>query len=111
MVLEIKIIQVKKICVLMHDKKHNLKKFNNKILKKVYFISPDKIKKKIFKKNLRTVVGFHTRNVPHKGHEWIHNFGNKKSFFEALRQKGLIIEDYNKDQYIIKNLINNEELF
>ena len=31
--------------------------------------------------------------------------GNKKSFFEALRQKGLIIEDYNKDQYIIKNLI------
>ena len=31
--------------------------------------------------------------------------GNKKSFFEALRQKGLIIEDYNKDQYIIKNLV------
>ena len=31
--------------------------------------------------------------------------GSKKSFFEAVKQKGLIIENYNKDQYIIKNLV------
>ena len=31
--------------------------------------------------------------------------GSKKSFFEAAKQKGLVMEDYNKDQYVIKNII------
>jgi len=91
----------------------DIKKFNNKILKKVYFISPDKIKKKIFKKNLRTVVGFHTRNVPHKGHEWIHNFGLKKC--DGLLIQPMIgqFRKYEfKDQYIIKtNLILIKKIY
>ena len=31
--------------------------------------------------------------------------GSKKSFFEAAKQKGLVMEDYNKDQYVIKNIV------
>lgn len=57
--LDLKIIQIYK------------KSFKNK-----NFSDPKKIKKKL--KAFDTVAGFHTRNVPHKGHEWIHDLGLAK---------------------------------
>ncbi len=50
--------------------------FNKKLISKINFSKPNEIKKKI--KKLNKIAGFHTRNVPHKGHEWIHNLGVKK---------------------------------
>ena len=32
----------------------------------------------MLKKKLKTLVAFHTRNAPHKGHEWIHQYGLSK---------------------------------
>ena len=78
--------------------------FNNKILKKIKFIKPFKIKSEIHKKKLKTIAGFHTRNAPHKGHEWIHSYGLKKC-------GGLLIQpmigqykkyEY-KDSFIVKS--------
>ena len=60
-------------------------------LKKKYFIDGDiivrnKIKNRYSIKNIKNylksmkyVTGYHTRNIPHKGHEWIINFGLKKT--------------------------------
>lgn len=50
--------------------------FNHKVLNLINFSKPKDIKKKIRK--LEKIVGFHTRNIPHKGHEWIHSYGVKK---------------------------------
>ncbi len=78
-----------------------IKKFNKKILKKVNFDNPKIIKKKL---NKATCAGFHTRNVPHKAHMWIHKFGKSKC------QKVLIqpmIGQFNKgefkENYLIKS--------
>tara|TARA_B100002051_G_C16701371_1_gene621197 strand:+ start:1048 stop:1734 length:687 start_codon:yes stop_codon:yes gene_type:complete len=53
-----------------------IKNFNKTILKEINFSTPEMIKNKLIK--LKKIVGFHTRNVPHKGHEWIHDLGIKK---------------------------------
>ena len=45
--------------------------YNTKKLPK-YFIPPKLFKKKIQK--IKFLPGFHTRNVPHTAHQWIHNF-------------------------------------
>ena len=50
--------------------------FNKRVIKNINFSSPIEIKKKIGK--LKMIAGFHTRNIPHKGHEWIHSLGAKK---------------------------------
>ena len=56
------------------------KKLNKKKLVDKNFVSPwqfnKKIKNKIKTKN--TLAGFHTRNVPHEAHQWIHRFLLKK---------------------------------
>ena len=52
--------------------------FNKNILKNLDFTFPNLIKKKLNKYNLKTIAGFHTRNAPHKSHEWIHDLGIKK---------------------------------
>ena len=42
------------------------------------FSYPFKLKSMFLRHDLRSIVGFHTRNVPHKAHEWIHAFGLRK---------------------------------
>jgi len=81
----------------------SIKKFDNKILKKIVFIKPSNIKTKILNKKLKTLAGFHTRNVPHKGHEWIHNFGIKKCDGLLIQPMiGQFRKHEYKDEYIIK---------
>ena len=85
-----------------------IEKFNNKILDKIYFTNPEKIKRIIMKKKLKTVVGFHTRNVPHKAHEWIHSLGLKNC-------KGLLVQpmigQFKKNEYKGKYIIiSNKKL-
>ncbi len=50
------------------------KKVNKRNLKHKYFVSPLFFKKKIKIKKIKKIASFHTRNVPHKAHQWIHNF-------------------------------------
>ena len=54
--------------------------------------------------NLRSIVGFHTRNVPHKAHEWIHTFGLKKC--EGLFIQP-IIGQFKKNEYKEKIIIKS----
>ncbi len=81
-----------------------IKKFNKEILKKINFSDPIKIKNIIKKRKFKTIVGFHTRNVPHRAHEWIHSFGLKNC--EALLVQPMIGQfkrnEY-KSNYIIKS--------
>lgn len=51
-----------------------IKNFNKGLINKLNFNSPEIIKNKI---NNLSCAGFHTRNVPHRGHEWIHRYGEK----------------------------------
>ncbi len=82
----------------------NLINFNKKILKKIYFDDPAKIKKKI---NNKSCVGFHTRNAPHNGHIWIHNFG-KKYCKKILIQP--MIGQYKKGEFKEKSLIETNKI-
>lgn len=43
-----------------------------------YLANPSYLKKIIKKKKIKSIIAFHTRNIPHKAHEWIHKFGLKK---------------------------------
>ncbi len=56
----------------------SIKKFNKKIMKNINFTKPSDLKSYFSKKKIKKIVGFHTRNVPHKAHEWIHSYGLKK---------------------------------
>ena len=47
----------------------------NKQIKKEYSIS--KLKKKLT--SFKKLTGYHTRNIPHKAHEWIIDYGLKKT--------------------------------
>lgn len=79
------------------------KKVNKANLKHKYFFSPSAFKKRIKLNKISTLASFHTRNVPHKAHQWIHNFLFKK--FGALLIQPLIgqykVGEYN-DQLIDK---------
>ena len=69
----------------------------NKInLRHKYFLSPSVFKKNCKVNKISTLSSFHTRNVPHKAHQWIHNFLFKK--FGALLIQPLIGQ-YKKDEY------------
>ena len=50
--------------------------FNKNSIKQINFSKPTKIRENL--RHLKKVAGFHTRNIPHKGHEWIHSLGQKK---------------------------------
>ncbi len=50
-------------------------KYNKKLLK---FTDPKDLKKRLQKNDVNSLVAFHTRNVPHKAHQWIHDLGLKK---------------------------------
>ena len=81
-----------------------IKNFNNQIMRNLKFSYPSKIKSKFLKHKLKTIVGFHTRNVPHRAHEWIHNFGLKKC-------EGLLIHPiiglFKKNEYKEEIIINS----
>jgi sulfate adenylyltransferase len=44
-----------------------------KINKKI-FISPKQFLKSIDENKIKSISAFHTRNIPHRAHEWIHRF-------------------------------------
>ena len=84
------------------------KKYSFKHLPK-YFIDPKVFKKKI--KKLKFLPSFHTRNVPHNAHLWIHKLLHK-------RHGGLLIQpligqykagEY-KDRFIMKSNIKASKL-
>ena len=103
-------------------KKENYKFINFEILKffkkkmdKNLFITPAYLSKKI--KNLK-IASFHTRNVPHLAHQWIHRFLIKK--FDGLLIQPMIGQyktgEY-KDEIIMKlnrltkSLYRNKNVF
>ena len=71
-------------------------KLNKNNLKHKFFISPLLFKKKLKNKKISTLSSFHTRNVPHNAHLWIHNFLFKK--FGALLIQPLIGQ-YKKGEF------------
>ena len=78
----------------------DLEKTYKKNLNKNFFISPARFIKKIKRKNL---AAFHTRNVPHAAHAWIHEYLIKK--FNSLLIQPLIgqykVGEY-KDETIMR---------
>tara|TARA_Y100000816_G_scaffold284135_1_gene261882 strand:- start:603 stop:1637 length:1035 start_codon:yes stop_codon:yes gene_type:complete len=78
----------------------DIKKIYKFKLSKSFFVSPDFFKNKNKKKKL---ASFHTRNVPHRAHQWIHKYLIKK--YNSLLIQPLIGQykygEY-KDNVIIK---------
>ncbi len=74
----------------------DFQKIDKKNLKHKYFISPSRFKKKNNINKFLKLASFHTRNVPHKAHQWIHNFLFKK--YKALLIQPLIGQ-YKKGEY------------
>ena len=85
----------------------DLREENKKNLQHKYFLSPTLIKKRIKIKKISTLASFHTRNVPHKAHQWIHEFLFKK--FGALLIQPLIGQ-YNKGEYSDKLIVKTNTL-
>ena len=81
-----------------------IKNFNSKIMKNLHFSYPSEIKSKFLKCKLKTVVGFHTRNVPHRAHEWIHALGLSKCEGLFIHP---IIGQYKKNEYKEKIIIKS----
>ena len=83
------------------------KNLNKTNLKHKYFFSPSLFKKKIKVSKISKLASFHTRNVPHKAHQWIHNFLFKK--FGALLIQPLIGQ-YKKGEYSDELIIKTNKL-
>jgi sulfate adenylyltransferase len=56
----------------------SIKNFNISVMKKINYTYPEKFKNKIRNSKIKSLVAFHTRNAPHKGHEWIHRHALSK---------------------------------
>lgn len=85
----------------------DFKKIYRKNLKHKYFISPINLKKILKKNNIRVLPGFHTRNVPHKAHQWIHTYLYEK-YGSLLIQP--LIGQYKKGEYSDKLIIKSNKL-
>ena len=74
------------------------KKLIKKNMKYKNFVSPKKFKKMIKKKTNKAdfLAGFHTRNVPHMAHQWVHKF-MLKNYNNILVQP--LIGQYKKNEY------------
>ena len=83
------------------------KKINKKNLKHKYFFSPLLFKKKKKINGISRLAGFHTRNVPHKAHQWIHDFLFNK--FGALLIQPLIGQ-YKKGEYSDRLILKTNKL-
>lgn len=97
------------------DCKINNFKFHKNLIN---FHQPSKIKKYIIKNKITSLVGFHTRNVPHKSHEWIHKYGIsccKNLLIQPLigqYRKGEYKEDIiiKLNKYIVKNIYKKKNV-
>lgn len=81
-------------------------------LPKKYEIASSKYSKKILKiYKIKKIAAFHTRNVPHKSHEWIINLGLKKCNAVLISPMiGLLKKGDTKKEVVLesyKKLINN----
>ena len=85
----------------------DFKKVNKKNLKHEYFYPPSLFKRKIKINKILKLASFHTRNVPHKAHQWIHEFLFNK--FGALLIQPLIGQ-YKKGEYSDKLIIKTNKL-
>ena len=93
--------------------------FNKKIMKNINYTYPENFKNRILKSGLKTIAAFHTRNVPHRGHEWIHAHGLEKcdglliqpiiGQFKKGEFKEKIIIKTNKK--LIKEIYKNKNIF
>ena len=79
-----------------------IENFNYQIMKSLDFTYPLKLKSIISKYGFKTVAGFHTRNVPHRAHEWIHTHGLKKCDGLLIQP---IIGQFKKKEYKAKSII------
>ncbi len=61
-------------------------KFRHDSFQKPYVLTPQQIRSILRDLNMATVVGFHTRNVVHRGHEFI-----QKEALEIIKADGLLI--------------------
>tara|TARA_Y100000590_G_scaffold470302_1_gene663443 strand:+ start:1563 stop:2609 length:1047 start_codon:yes stop_codon:yes gene_type:complete len=81
-----------------------IENFKKSSISKIQFNKPEIFKKKFSK--FKKVIGFHTRNVPHRAHEWIHFFGLSKC--DALLIQPLVGQfkssEYKEDIIIKSNL-------
>lgn len=77
---------------------------NNKINNLVKFKKPSYFKKKF--KNLQKICGFHSRNVPHAGHQWLHNLALSKCKNLLIHP---LIGQYAKGEYTEYALIKSHE--
>ena len=84
---------IKENYMFMHFNYHRINQIN---LKHKYFISPSIFKKRLKINKILTLSSFHTRNVPHSAHQWIHSFLFKK--FGALLIQPLIGQ-YKKGEF------------
>jgi sulfate adenylyltransferase len=80
---------------------------NHKNLNHKYFLSPQKFKIKFKINKLSNLASFHTRNVPHNAHQWIHNYLYKK--FNALLIQPLIGQ-YKEGEYSDDLIIKTNKL-
>ncbi len=58
-------------------------------------------------KNKKTLAGFHTRNVPHTAHQWVHFFMMKK--FENILIQPLVGQ-YKKNEYLDNVIIKSNKI-
>ena len=85
----------------------DIRRENKNNLQHKYFLSPKLFKKKLKIKKISTLASFHTRNVPHKAHQWIHGFLFKK--FRALLIQPLIGQ-YKKGEYSDSLIVKTNKL-
>jgi len=93
--------------------------FDIQIIKKFNFTIPLDFKKILKKKKINQIAGFHTRNVPHKAHEWIHQMGIK--YCGALLIQPMISQyrenEYNEkiiiisNKYLVEKIYRNKKVF
>ncbi len=73
----------------------------------VFYSKPTEIKNFIKLKKIKSIAGFHTRNVPHKAHEWIQRYG-------ILKTKNLLIQpligQYRRGEYKENIIIKSNKL-
>ena len=116
----------KKICRVIYGKNYLKHPYSKKFIRENYrfvsfdyraiskinfkhrnFYSPLSFIKKIKRRKISKLASFHTRNVPHKAHQWIHKFLFNK--FGALLIQPLIGQ-YKKGEYNDELIIKTNKL-